>query len=569
MAEKVKGLTDEAAERDLFEIQKYIDGLTQFIETCNTPMTISIQGSWGTGKTSIMQIINNTLAERTPQTTHNIWFNTWQFSQFNMDDDLTVSLLSCLLNELSESEEEKKNARAITQALRFAGRIGKELLLTAVDSKIGGKAADNADGLLSRLLSEQGDPATTVKNLKKQFSACVEETLKKTGKKRVVIFIDDLDRLTPRRAVELLEVLKLFLDCKNCVFVLAIDYAVVCRGVEAKYGDLSDDKAESAEKGRSFFDKIIQVPFKMPVAHYNIENYVKSCFREINIECPEAEIETYVDLIKSSIGVNPRSMKRLFNAYLLLTIVVSEEILSSDKNKQLLFGVLCLQHSYEKIYNFIVRKQEKLSYHLLETLSVAETQEGLEEKLNDKSLNIDDVLRVQNFLELMIRVIDVNGDHEVSEEEIKNLRNVLVVSTLTSPGEDIAPKRKARIADTVQELGLENALEIQLNALLSELKKFGEDVVISIRDNVYPHIMAKNYSKKTFVDIWWKNDVILPDCITEILKVKNQEAEEIIKKYEKGTPERFKDRLVTIPLTSEEARKDFLTLAKFCYENCK
>ena len=135
MSSNIQGLTDEAAEQDLFEIQKYIDGLTGFIETCNTPMTISIQGSWGTGKTSIMQIIKNTLSAKTPQTTHNIWFNTWQFSQFNMDDDLAVSLLSCLLNELAQSEEQKKNTVEITQALRFAGRFGKELLLTIADSK--------------------------------------------------------------------------------------------------------------------------------------------------------------------------------------------------------------------------------------------------------------------------------------------------------------------------------------------------------------------------------------------------------------------------------------------------
>ena len=60
----------------------------------------------GNGKTSIMQIIKNTLSAKTPQVTHNIWFNTWQFSQFNMDDDLAVSLLSCLLNELAQSEEQ-------------------------------------------------------------------------------------------------------------------------------------------------------------------------------------------------------------------------------------------------------------------------------------------------------------------------------------------------------------------------------------------------------------------------------------------------------------------------------
>lgn len=42
---KKQGLTDEAATVDLFNINKHLDGLSRFIKACNTPMTISIQGS--------------------------------------------------------------------------------------------------------------------------------------------------------------------------------------------------------------------------------------------------------------------------------------------------------------------------------------------------------------------------------------------------------------------------------------------------------------------------------------------------------------------------------------------
>ena len=49
------GFTD-AAEKKLFEIDGYIQGVAQFIGICNTPMTISIQGSWGIGKTGLFGI---------------------------------------------------------------------------------------------------------------------------------------------------------------------------------------------------------------------------------------------------------------------------------------------------------------------------------------------------------------------------------------------------------------------------------------------------------------------------------------------------------------------------------
>lgn len=109
------------------------------------------------------------------------------------------------------------------------------------------------------------------------------------------------DRLQPGKAVELLEVLKLFLECRNCVFVIAVDYDVVARGIRQKYGeDVSD------EKGKSFFDKIIQLPFKVPVAQYDIKNYVRKMLSDMNISVTDEEIELFKNLIQTSIGLNPR-----------------------------------------------------------------------------------------------------------------------------------------------------------------------------------------------------------------------------------------------------------------------
>ncbi len=50
------GVTDtplSRMEEDLFSVQPYVKGLSSFINTCETPMTISIQGDWGSGKTSM------------------------------------------------------------------------------------------------------------------------------------------------------------------------------------------------------------------------------------------------------------------------------------------------------------------------------------------------------------------------------------------------------------------------------------------------------------------------------------------------------------------------------------
>lgn len=79
------GLTDLPAENDVFDIDLYRDSMARFIENCKTPMTISIQGTWGTGKTTFMKMVKAKL-----ENSKFIEFNTWQFSQFDMDSDLSL-----------------------------------------------------------------------------------------------------------------------------------------------------------------------------------------------------------------------------------------------------------------------------------------------------------------------------------------------------------------------------------------------------------------------------------------------------------------------------------------------
>ncbi len=81
---------------DKFDIDNYIHGLRDFIVHCNTPMTIAIHGDWGTGKTSIMEMviddIENGLADDVGKIT-SIKFNTWEYSQFNLAAQLPMVMI--------------------------------------------------------------------------------------------------------------------------------------------------------------------------------------------------------------------------------------------------------------------------------------------------------------------------------------------------------------------------------------------------------------------------------------------------------------------------------------------
>lgn len=159
------------------------------------------------------------------------------------------------------------------------------------------------------------------------------------------------------KAVELLEAFKLFLDIPGCVYVLACDYKIVTKGLTAKFG-----LEENIVKSKHFFDKIIQLPFQMPINLYKINNYIENLLKEINIQFNEKDIAIYRDLIDYSIGFNPRNLKRVFNCLLLLNIVAEHEQISEktiqyakiNELQKIIFATICLQRAYEPLFNYSI-----------------------------------------------------------------------------------------------------------------------------------------------------------------------------------------------------------------------
>lgn len=415
-----KGFTDSPAVQDSFNISKYINGLVNFIKSCNTPMTIAVQGDWGTGKTSIMTMIKNEL--KNSKNLNLVWFNTWQFSQFNLGDKLPLTMLNKLVNEVS-SNKESENFKYIKKAM-----VG---VADAILGHISGGALE-----VSSFLDNEENLFEAIERLKESFQKLVNEKAGDEG--RVIIFIDDLDRIEPERAVELLEVLKIFLDCEKCIFVLAIDYSVVTRGVKVKYGN---DFSEG--KGKSFFDKIIQVPFKMPVGSYDISLYVKKCFEDIGMEVEEETLPQYINLIKYSIGNNPRSMKRLFNSFLLLSNISDSEILEDSLNRQILFALLCMQSSYELMYNYIIEKRLDLDGEFFNELKNEKNDIFKKIEMNEKEIS-----QFTRFMENFYNLLDKDGDGEINkEDEMEVFRKVLNFSTITSSSAEVEENEDSILRD--------------------------------------------------------------------------------------------------------------------------
>jgi predicted KAP-like P-loop ATPase len=240
--------------QDLLGLDSHAGALSSFIKMCSTPMTIGVQGDWGSGKTSLMNLIRAKLGD---VRVLNIWFNTWQYSQFGHDKKLANSML---INLMQKIHAQGKPSRKV---LHNVSRFIRGVVQSAASSQgMDGRALlDSIDG------KGELDDAGLFEQLKDDFTEVIDDILgqstETSGFERVVIYIDDLDRLAPVKAVELLEAVKNLIDVAGCVFVLAIDYDVVIRGLRQKKGYHHEEGRE--DEGKSFFDKIIQVPYRMPI----------------------------------------------------------------------------------------------------------------------------------------------------------------------------------------------------------------------------------------------------------------------------------------------------------------
>ena len=185
------------------------------------------------------------------------------------------------------SERARHAIDSLRTALSRAAGITAEVTL----------GSDTLAEFLTKLLAPPtGDGSETLpaETLKNNISELIDDCANPTDKKgkpnkrhisRVILFIDDLDRLRPETAFELLKAMKNFLDCKHCVFVLAVDRDVVYQGIESKYGN-----SITPFKKRQFFDKIIQLPFNLPTEQYNVPHYVETLLSQ---KLPKSESDRY------------------------------------------------------------------------------------------------------------------------------------------------------------------------------------------------------------------------------------------------------------------------------------
>jgi hypothetical protein len=455
----IKGL-----EQDSLALGRYAHALAEFIDNCDTPVTIGIQGDWGIGKTSLLRMLEELLQPRRGRRfqTPTLYLNTWQYAQFKQEEFLPISILGGIVKQLElrfgdrARDEIQQMQKVGFRLAKFVGAVANSAIENATGANIaaGVAAAKDTDPMAGM---EGPDIAEILQTYRDRFAKLVQKVLQ-GPRDKLVIMIDDLDRVRPVRALEMLESIKNFVDVPGCVFVLAVDYGVILQGVADRLG-----REAQLTHGKSYFDKIIQVPFNMPVSAYQLDNYIASLLgwkfdgdraqlmEEAFLPAPSKEAADhrafFENMTRLSVGSNPRSIKRVVNYVKLLRLVRDEGARSAGsgagrggaadrrwdiQSAKILYALACMQIEWPEVFGYFVHRPSPVTLRKFEswdTVSAMPELRNMWKRYPDADQAKTNIL---GFFDEFIAVIDGDGNGEITVEEFRPIWMILRDAQLTN-----------------------------------------------------------------------------------------------------------------------------------------
>lgn len=337
-------LDDNPTSDDNLGFAPTADVIVQAIKnTSRRPLTIGVFGGWGSGKTSLMQMVEASLKQDQVKT---VWFNAWKYSGKEIIWNALIQTVLLSMKsapeviEASRREEFKRRVIDVSVCLaKYAAKVGTRLVPGGlvkegdVDDLFAALGSDVADGSLFEFMNR----------FESEFKRLVDEYV---GDGYMVVFIDDLDRCLPENAIEVMEALKLYLDKANCIFVIGVEPSIIEAAISLRYG------ANSNLSASMYLEKIIQLPIAVPrVRTQGGLKLISSDSDAFSFDQPEQQ-EQFSQLIKIGMDLNPRRMKRFANAYI---VALSGAPGCTAEDRLVLAKILLIQMRFPDFYRELTR----------------------------------------------------------------------------------------------------------------------------------------------------------------------------------------------------------------------
>lgn len=237
----------EKIEQDILGRSNTANELSRHIINYNSDdsLTIGIIGEWGSGKTSFINMTLETIRKNEEYIVVN--FNPWNISTRKQ---LISDFFTQLSNEIGRIDK-FDILKDVSKNLQLLSKIFEPITLIPIP-KISIFAS-----LAKKLLKNTGDFFNDITDFQKNDLNKIKEELNsslKKSKKKILIVIDDIDRLSDDDIKEIFQLVKSIADFKNTIYVLSYDNKIV--------SDALDNLQNG--KGEEYLEKIIQVPIILP-----------------------------------------------------------------------------------------------------------------------------------------------------------------------------------------------------------------------------------------------------------------------------------------------------------------
>ncbi|NQZ58794.1 MAG: hypothetical protein HRT88_15180 [Lentisphaeraceae bacterium] len=409
-----------AGDKDDFEREGFARAISdQLVIGAHSPsMVFGLEGRWGEGKTSLINMISDELEKKQNFDPVILHFNPWIIQGV---DTLMKEFIKFFIDGLKEKwtafdtgDKLTKVSKLLDNMVNFGNLLTPLSLLPqaapfvlATKGFLGGmkKSADAA-----KKLSELDSMSSiTLKNK-------IEEGLRELGQP-VVVFIDDIDRLPPEQVRIIFQMVKAVCNFDGIAYFLSYDLGPVSKALSF----------DGVDDGEQYIEKIVQQVYHLPRAsfyhrHKFLVSNLHQLFNRLEIELYDYEKElmngTYINA--ALIIENPRDIIRLINK---LSWCVGPS--RGEVNVMDIVLFLALEAKYSK-----VTKEIRLHPYLYSSDAFDEAQDFIEYVSNQSSNNNEQSQPGDQTLE---KLLVLEGQNENSF-----LRSVLVYLFPQGKGNDKA-----------------------------------------------------------------------------------------------------------------------------------
>ncbi|WP_233900628.1 KAP family P-loop NTPase fold protein [Tenacibaculum piscium] len=313
---------------DLFNFKHYAKKVQKIIQNNSNnsePLTIGIYGKWGEGKTSFLNLINDEIdiwkdKEKGQKGILKYHFNPWRYST---EEEMLFDFFDGLSKMMFVNKD--TTLQKIGKQLIKYSRYTKAVKLSASVGFSSNKAGATFD--VSEIMKALGEDFIGKEVTLESLIQNINDKLK-ASKYKIVVFIDDIDRLDKDEIYTILKLIKLNANFNNFVYIVALDENHVAKAIGQRYGVDTKD-------GELFLEKIINIPIHLPKiesAYFKqfFEIKLKEVFDNLGFSDEnDNEKEAFSEIIREfrvQYFKNGREIIRVLNSFFVGAFAIGEEV---------------------------------------------------------------------------------------------------------------------------------------------------------------------------------------------------------------------------------------------------